>query len=254
MSTETKLRRGTAAQCDAMTPAEGELVVDLTNDRTRLGDGAKLGGFHQASAADVQRQNFVYATAGGTANAITLTPGVGLSSYSNGCSFEFRAAADNTGATTIAVSGLSAISIQKVSSGVLTSLTAGDIKNGIVYRVTYNGTSFQLIGAGTGSVVSITAGDGLSGGTITASGTISINTNNSLGVGAYAILLNQTGSTISNGNTAAGSLLRAIGWSTSGQATIPANGISGTWRNVSGETLSAQSTTQPCIGLFVRVA
>ena len=44
MSTEVKHRRGSTAQCDAMTPAEGEIIVDTTLKQTRVGDGTTLGG------------------------------------------------------------------------------------------------------------------------------------------------------------------------------------------------------------------
>lgn len=52
-------------------------------------------------------------TATGTANALTLTPSTAISAYAVGQSFIFKAgASSNSGATTVAISGLSAIAVQ----------------------------------------------------------------------------------------------------------------------------------------------
>jgi hypothetical protein len=54
MTTEqVQLRRGTAAQIAAFTPAQGELVADTTNNRLVLGDGATAGGFAAPKLAEV---------------------------------------------------------------------------------------------------------------------------------------------------------------------------------------------------------
>jgi hypothetical protein len=45
MATQVQLRRGTAAQNDAFTGAQGELSYDTTNKRLRVHDGATAGGF-----------------------------------------------------------------------------------------------------------------------------------------------------------------------------------------------------------------
>ena len=42
--TQLQLRRGTTAQCGAMTPAQGEVVYDTTLGQLRLGDGTTAGG------------------------------------------------------------------------------------------------------------------------------------------------------------------------------------------------------------------
>ncbi len=44
MAVELKLRRDVEADIDAMTPAEGELIYDITNKRLRVGDGSTAGG------------------------------------------------------------------------------------------------------------------------------------------------------------------------------------------------------------------
>lgn len=83
-------------------------------------------------------------TAGGTANAITITSNSSLSALSDGDVFMFEAANDNSGATTLAVDGLSAVSIVYPGG---TALSGGEIVTGGRYIVSYDGTNFQLIGA-----------------------------------------------------------------------------------------------------------
>lgn len=157
-ATQTKIRRGTASQIDAMTPVEGEIIADLTNDRLRLGDGVTLGGIVQASAYDVQQRVFNFAVAGGSANAITVSLAPVVASYSQPLSFSFKATATNTGATTINVNGLGTKNIYKVFGGSLIALVAGDIINGVIYEVVYDGVQFQLTGGQSG-IVTVGQGD-----------------------------------------------------------------------------------------------
>lgn len=143
-TTQTQLRRGTASQNAAMTPAEGEVIVDLTNDRLSLGDGLTPGGRPQASAADVQSNKFTYITVAGT-NTLTSTVIPSIGSYSEGQGFQFKAVSNNTGATTLNLNAIGAIALRKDVSGTLTALVADDIRAGIVYDVIYNGSTFQLM-------------------------------------------------------------------------------------------------------------
>lgn len=68
-----------------------------------------------AFADDIQEQTFVYCgVAGGTANALTLTPSPALAAYVTGARFMFKAGATgNSGATTVNVSALGAIAVQQ---------------------------------------------------------------------------------------------------------------------------------------------
>jgi len=80
-------------------------------------------------------------TAGGTANALTLTPTPAIPAYAAGQVFRFTAgAAANTGATTVAVSGLTAAAIQRDGA----ALTGGEIAAGRQYEILYDGANFQL--------------------------------------------------------------------------------------------------------------
>ena len=70
MATQLQLRRGTDAQNDAFTGAQGEVTVDTTNDRLRVHDGATQGGFPIAKVSDIKDMTlYSYAT-----NCITEIP------------------------------------------------------------------------------------------------------------------------------------------------------------------------------------
>lgn len=79
---------------------------------------------------------------GGTADAITLTPSPAIISYAAGQRFVFIAGGTNTGAVTVAVSGLSAKDVRKRGT---TALVAGDIVSGAMTTIQYDGTNFQLV-------------------------------------------------------------------------------------------------------------
>jgi len=80
-------------------------------------------------------------TAGGTADALTLGPSVGVTAYATGQRFEFIAASANATTTpTVAVSGLAAKTIVDRAGN---ALVAGAIQPGIC-RIEYDGTYFRL--------------------------------------------------------------------------------------------------------------
>lgn len=79
-------------------------------------------------------------TAGGTGNAITLTPTPAITSYAAGQVFRFIAGSSNTSIVTVAVSGLSVKAVQKGGG----PLASGDIGIGKTYELLYNGTAFQM--------------------------------------------------------------------------------------------------------------
>jgi hypothetical protein len=96
----------------------------------------------------IQQETFVYATDTGTANAyaVALSPAPTLVA---GSVVVFKATSANTGASTLAVNGGSAISIKKSAT---VALASGDIVAGQIVEVRYDGTNFQLAsGAGGGS-------------------------------------------------------------------------------------------------------
>lgn len=116
-------------------------------------------------------------TAGGTADALTLTPTPAITSYTAGLVFRFKAgAAPNTGAATVAVSGLSAKAIQKAGA----ALAANDIAADKWYEVLYDGAAFQLQAytINVTGVTSVATGTGLTGGPITTTGTVDLDFTN----------------------------------------------------------------------------
>jgi hypothetical protein len=96
-----------------------------------------------------------------------------------------------------------------------------------------------------------TAGSGLA-----ASGsTVSIDTNNSLGVGSYVIA--RPGSTVADGATIAGSSLTntILETKTGGNVGyVNMSTLSGTWRNVSGHSVSSSLGFVGQFGLFIRIS
>lgn len=72
MSEQLQLRRGTAAQVAAFTPAQGETVVDTNYFRLYVGDGATAGGWAAARAQRTAVSNAGY-TALGTDRIVAYT-------------------------------------------------------------------------------------------------------------------------------------------------------------------------------------
>lgn len=83
-------------------------------------------------------------TAGGT-TTYTLTPPTAVAAYVTGAEFNIKMNASNTGASTINISGLGAKSLTK---GGATALASGDLLIDGVYKITYDGTQFQVSGIG----------------------------------------------------------------------------------------------------------
>jgi hypothetical protein len=95
-----------------------------------------------AAMGQAQDSSFTWAgTAGGTADAITLTLTPAISAYAAGQSFTYKSGASaNTGAMTVNINGVGAKAIQKTGS----ALAAGDHPANSWFRITYDGAAFQL--------------------------------------------------------------------------------------------------------------
>lgn len=105
-----------------------------------------------------------YATAGGSANAYTLSVDAVITAYSAGQVFKFKANHTNTSTATLNVNSIGAKTIKKSGS---VELSADDIISGQIVVVVYDGTDMQLISE-TGnrySVRQMTAGETISGAT-----------------------------------------------------------------------------------------
>lgn len=83
-----------------------------------------------------------YGAGGGSSNAFTVTLSPAPTSLVAGLWLLVKANHTNTGASTINVNGLGATAIKKWTDQ---ALEAGDIVNGQIFEVLYDGTNFQLI-------------------------------------------------------------------------------------------------------------
>lgn len=160
--------------------------------------------------SQIQSNAFTWCgTAGGTANALTLTPSVAITAYVAGQTFIFKSgAASNSGATTVSISGLTTIAIQSNGSacvggeilantwysilvdasntscqlskiGYATLAQLGAAASGAVISSGLTMSTGKLLGrstAATGAIEEITVGTGLtlSGGTLNGSPNVQI--------------------------------------------------------------------------------
>lgn len=123
---------------DGQTPWTGNMQAG-NNKITGLANGTSA--TDAVNFSQLVSKAYELATAGGTADAITLTVGPPITSYASPQEFWFLATGTNTTAVTVAVSGLSTKAVQANSA----ALVAGDIVSGRFYGVKYDGTNFQLL-------------------------------------------------------------------------------------------------------------
>ena len=160
---------GTTISSTAFNALTSDLATGLSTALTKDGQttptaNIPLGGFKltglaaatartdAASLANIQDGTGVYAaTVAGTADAITIAPSPAITAYAAGQTFRFIASGANTGAVTIAVSGLAAKAITKNGT---TALVAGDIPSGAMLMITYDGTRFILGTTGASQLLS----------------------------------------------------------------------------------------------------
>jgi len=164
-STGQPVVTGTIISSTAFNALTADLATGLTTTLTKDGQTTatanipmgtfKFTGLGAGSAATdsanygqlqtaVQNSTGSFLTVSGT-DTITATVTPSLTAYAVGQTFKFIAAATNTGAVTINISALGAKSIVKNGS---TALSAGELVSGAMYQIVYDGTNFQLIGAG----------------------------------------------------------------------------------------------------------
>ena len=105
-----------------------------------------------------------YPTAGGSANALTLTPNVPLTSYANGAKATFTAASNNSAAATLNVSGVGAKAIRTIAGGTDIALVAGNLQAGRKYEVVYSSTA----NSGAGAWILVNLPIGTTAGTVSA--------------------------------------------------------------------------------------
>lgn len=86
-----------------------------------------------------------YGTTTGSANAYLLSVDAAITAYAEKQVFKFKANFANTGAATLNVNSIGAVTIKKSGD---VDLAAGDIQSGDVCVVVYDGTNMQLITSG----------------------------------------------------------------------------------------------------------
>lgn len=86
-------------------------------------------------------------TVGGTGNAITITSSSVYQSLVSGIRFAFKPSADNSGATTLTLDGLTSKAVRKISGGTDVALTGGEILSGSRAEVLYDSTANAAAGA-----------------------------------------------------------------------------------------------------------
>lgn len=150
----TTTPKATYADSDMATPLANPIVLDANGECAPYGTGvykllltdpagATVDGWPQDnvplsnSAADEEWCG----TAGGTANALVLSPNIGISAYGPGDRFSFIAAGANSGAVTVNVSSVGSVALTKNGNS---ALEANDLQAGKVYQIQYDGTRFQL--------------------------------------------------------------------------------------------------------------
>lgn len=88
-----------------------------------------------------------YCEDAGSTDAYACSHAVGsrITGYLTGQFFAFKANTANTGAATLAIDGLSAIPIKKMTGGITTDLADNDIRAGQRVWVHYDGTNMQML-------------------------------------------------------------------------------------------------------------
>ncbi|RWP23771.1 MAG: hypothetical protein EOR01_07745 [Mesorhizobium sp.] len=86
-------------------------------------------------------------TAGGTADALTITANSGFTTYANGQVLALKIATDNTGAATLNVNGIGAKSIRKMLSTGESALTGAELQATGIYILMYQSALNAAAGA-----------------------------------------------------------------------------------------------------------
>ena len=93
-------------------------------------------------AAAVNSNTFVFAAAGGTANALTATLTPAPAALVAGMSVWVKATTTNTGAATLNLNGLGAKTIVRAGGS---AVSGGDLAAGAIVEMVYDGTNFQAV-------------------------------------------------------------------------------------------------------------
>jgi len=134
------------------------MATNLDSSTVAGGDDA-LATQYNNLRKDVIQNAGDYEDSGGAANAYTLSIDAAISAYAAGQIFKFKANHANTGASTLNINGIGALTIKK--NGGAADLIVGDIVTGQLVFVMYDGTNLQLLSPGRviNDIYLVTAGD-----------------------------------------------------------------------------------------------
>lgn len=134
----------TAAGAD---PAAGEISTTVITEATYESASGVFKLDVNVRPTSIQDAEFTFAVAGGTANALTATPSPAWGSLIDNNELDLEIASDNTGAATLAVSGLTAKAIRKYDGSAWVALTGYELKAGTRHKVTYDlaGDYFKVV-------------------------------------------------------------------------------------------------------------
>ena len=145
MSTQRQIRGASTVIQAARTLVSRVLDINTTKNRIHVHDGSTIGGIPHINAPDFQNQEFMSADVTGT-NALVMTLAFPITSYLRYQSFVFRAAQTNTGSVTLNIDGIGAVVVKKISGSSIKVLSAGDLLQFGLYRLTHDGNNFILSG------------------------------------------------------------------------------------------------------------
>jgi hypothetical protein len=126
-----------------------QIEMDKPIQLTGSGADAKVSGIQSVTAAQdatsaevIQKNQVTYASATSAANVYSVTLVPAPAAYTPGMAVHFAADAANTGAASLNVNGLGAVSIRKNYN---VTLAANDIRSGQIVSVIYDGSTFQMV-------------------------------------------------------------------------------------------------------------
>lgn len=128
----TAINVGNSSDTTLGRAAAGQIAVEGNNVFTAT----------KSTANELDAAYFAADAGASDAYAANLSPAIGA--YVTGNHYRFKANTANTGAATLALNGLSAVTIKKAAGGITTDLATNDIRAGQWVDVVYDGTNFQM--------------------------------------------------------------------------------------------------------------